>query len=413
LPWVAGAVVLAAILTAAWWWNRPAIPRPELTGADPELIAAIDTAEQAVRRQPRSAEPWGELGLLLLSNTYWTEAEDCLRTAGELDAANWRWPYFQAACARWEAPERAIASLRISASKDPTAAAPRLLLGELLAMSGSAQEAQAHFEEVLSGDRQNARAQLGLARALVDQEKYEPAQAAAEQARSHPSARKAAAELLAQILQRLGQPAAAEEALAAAQRLPPDAPWRDDPLVSATEGRRVGKQAALNEVTTLRQAGAVERAQAVAEKTEQKHLDLYWLVEGRLRLQRGDASGAETALREALALDPGSLEILISLAQAQSQQQKTAEAEQTLHDLLAREPAYGPAWLELGRCLAKHDPPQALEALRSAVRYMPRSAAAHAELSAALAEQGEPEEAKRHKDLADELQRMAQPPAKP
>jgi tetratricopeptide (TPR) repeat protein len=403
--WAVGLAAIVVIAGAVLWWRgRPNVPRPDLAAADPELVSAIDAAEAEIRREPRSAAKWGELGLLLMTHSFWPEAERCFQAATSRDGSDWRWRYYLAASARWDSPERAIANLRVATNIDRDAATPRILLGELLASIGDSGEAQREFEAVLELDPSDARAHLGLARVLSEQSQWEQALAALDKASTHPSTRKAAAELKAQVLQRLNRPAAAQEAIAAAGVLPRDTPWPDDPLTKELEARHIGKQAALQRANELRDAGAIDQAQAVVQKAEERHVDLYWLVEGRLRMERGDSAGAETALREALQLDPGSVDVLFSLAQAQARQEKLSDAERALRALLAREPAYGPAWLELGRCLRKADPPRALDALRSAVRYMPRSAEAHAELAAVLSEKGQSEEAEKHRKLAEQLQ---------
>jgi Flp pilus assembly protein TadD len=403
LRWIAGLVVLAALGGIVFWLRGPKLPRPDLAAADQEIVAAIDTAESAVRRQPRSAEAWGELGLVLMAHLYWQEAEECFQASARLDPANWRWPYYQAACQQWYAPNDAVATLQDAVSREPEAPAPRLLLADLLLARGSLAEARSQLEEVLNENPANARAHLGLARVLTDQGQLDGALASARQAAEHRSTRKAAAELKAQILLRQGKSPAAQEALAAARQLPPDRPWPHDPLAAELESRRVGKHAALQRVAGLQRAGENDQALALVQEAEEKHVDLYWLLEGRLHLVRGDPAGAETALRKARELDPASIEVLSALAIAQSEQRKWADAETTIRDLLAREPGYGPAWLDLGRCLRHSDLKQAIAALRSAVQYMPRSAKAHAELSAALTADGQTAAAQRHADLARKL----------
>lgn len=403
-----GLIVLAAVMGVYYWLPGPDVPLPNMTYADPELVQAIDAAAAGVRRSPRSADAWGELGLVLMANSYWNEAAAAFQVAGRRAPADWHWPYYQAVCEQWKRPDLAIVSLRDACRRDAAAEAPRLLLAELLTEAGQFVEARTQFEDVLKSSPDSARALLGLARVLLAQDQLDPSLVAVERAGGHPSSRKSALELKAQIMTRKGNHLAAQEALAGARLLPPDLPWPGEKLSSDLESRRAGKHAALNRVAKLRRAGELEEAQAVVEESERQHRELYWLVEGRLRLQRGDAMGAEEALRQALALDPGSIDALLSLSQAQVQQQDLSGAEQTLSDLLAREPGYGPAWLELGICLRKEDPARAVDALRSAVRNMPRSAAAHAAFAEVLGDQGMAKEAQAHRALAEQLERANQ-----
>jgi hypothetical protein len=69
--------------------------------------------------------------------------------------------------------------------------------------------------------------------------------------------------------------------------------------------------------------------------------------------------------------------------------------------------------MEHGRCLREYDPPRSVEALRAAVRYMPRSAEAHADLSSSLTGAGHVEEAEKHRKLAEQLQPAAPAPSRP
>ena len=69
LPWwvqLAACAMLVAVGTAVWRWvSVPAIPRPDLAGADPQVVLAIDDAQARVRVHPDAAAAWGELGLVL------------------------------------------------------------------------------------------------------------------------------------------------------------------------------------------------------------------------------------------------------------------------------------------------------------------------------------------------------------
>jgi len=397
-----GLLVVLAILVQRWRVG-PEIPGADLRGADPNLIQAIEFAEANVRRAPRSGEMWGELGLLLLAHSYAKEAEACLERAAEFDAANWRWLYFKAASEQRTRPEQAVQTLSEALARDGAAQPPRLLRAELLASLGRPDEAEREFRTVLKGSADNARAQLGLARVQLASDKAAEAIDVLREAQTHPSTRQAAHELVAQANQRLGKATAAQTALAASQKLPRDAPWPNDPLAAALEAKRVGKQVYISRAAALQRSGNTEEAETVAQQLERQYHDVYLLVEGRERLAAGNAQGAEVALREALQLDPDSLEIQLTLGQALAAQDKLDDAIHRYRELLKHEPSYGPAWLELGRCLQKHDSKEALTALRSAVAYMPLDHRAHEALADCLLKHRLHVESRHHYALAKQL----------
>jgi tetratricopeptide (TPR) repeat protein len=396
-------LALAVAILARGWLMGPEIPGADLREADRDVVQAIEVAEANVRRSPRSPEMWGELGLLLSAHSYAVEAETCFQKAAELDTENWRWFYFKAVSEQRTRPEQAIQTLRGAIARGAAGDPPRLLLAELLLKLGRLDEAEREFRTVLKASSGNARAQLGLSRVLVLKDQLAEAVETLRAAKSHPSTRKAAHQLLAQAEQRLGKTSAAEAALAQASQLPRDAPWPHDPLTGVLEDRRVGRQSYLDRAAALQRSGALKEANEVAQQMERKYHDVYLLVEGRERLEQGNAAGAEAALREALQLEPDSTEIVHTLGQALAAQEKLEEAVNLYRGLLKREPSYGPAWLELGRCLQRQESKEALSALRSAVAYMPLDPAAHEALADCLLKHRLHAESRKHFALAKQL----------
>jgi len=396
-------LVIAAAVLLRFWLLGPTIPLPDLANADPALVEAVETAAAFVRQSPRSPQAWGELGLLLMAHRYSAEAEECFQRAAELDDSSWQWLYFKAVSQQRDRPQQAAATLGDAIVRDHSAELPKLLRGEILLGLGRPDDAQQQFRSVLRSSPENARAHLGLARVLYANDDLAAALESLEHAATHLSTRKAALELKAQIFQRQQNQTAAEEALARARELPPDAPWPDDPLAGRLDAARVGKASYLKRVTALRAAGRIAEANAVSQEAERKHPELYLIVEGSMRLERRDAAGAEEVLRQALQLDPSSVEARFALGQSLARQDKHVEAEKIFRELLEREPSYGPAWLELGRCLARQHSADALAAFRSAVQYMPLAPEAHEALADALSVAGEPAEARQHAEYARKL----------
>ena len=385
LPWwlqLFSCGLVVAIGSAAWRWvSAPPIPRPDLAGADPLVVLAIDDAEVRVRMTPESAAAWGDLGLVLYAQSYGQEAVECFRRATALDERTWRWPFFAAAASSHLAPADGVTLMEKAIQRDPKAVWPRLLRAEWLVTLGRGDEARADYESLLAVSPEHARARLGLARLLLASGDADGALAALGTALDHPSTRRAGRQFAAQVAARQGKRDEAERLLTAAASLPADTPWPEDPLAAELPLRRVGKRSRIKLVSQMESAGAVAEADALTRRIEEENPEIYLFVEGRLQLQKGDAAAAEKAFRRAVEYDPRALEIRFQLGRAIALQGRHAEAADVFRELLEREPGYGPAWLELGRALVDIDPSAAVAALESAIAYMPSSDEARTALS--------------------------------
>jgi len=385
LPWwvqLAACAMLVAVGTAVWRWvSVPAIPRPDLAGADPQVVLAIDDAQARVRVHPDAAAAWGELGLVLYAQAYGDEAVACFKRATALDDRTWRWPFFTAAARSHLDPGEGAELMEEAIRRDPTAVWPRLLRAEWLVALGRGEEARAEYEAILAVSPDHARARLGLARLLVTGGDADAALVALGSAVDHPSTRRAAREFAAQLAARQGDRAGAERSLSAAAALPPDTPWPDDPLATELPRRRVGKRSRIKLVSQLEKEGQIAEADALSRRIEEDHPEIYLFVEGRIQLEKGNPAAAEKAFRQALTIDPRAVEIRFQLGRAIALQGRHAEAADVFRELLEREPGYGPAWLELGRSLIDIDTSAAVAALESAIAYMPSSDEARTALS--------------------------------
>lgn len=378
--------LLVAGATVAWIrFHDPGVPRPDLNGVDPLVVAAIDDAAARVRLTPGSPDAWGDLGLVLYAQSYAPEAVACFRRAMALDGRTWRWPFFAAAATSHLSPTAGAELMEEAIRRDPRAVWPRLLRAEWLVTLGRVDEARSDYEALLDVAPDHARARLGLARLLLASGDSAAALSTLPAALDHPSTRRAARLFAAQVATRQGDAAAAAAHLAAAGDLPADVPWPEDPLAAELPLRRAGKRSRIKLVSQMEQAGAIAEADALTRRIEREHPEIYLFVEGRLQLQKGDPAAAEQAFRRAVDFDPQAVEVRFQLGRALALQGRDVEAAGVFRDVLAIERGYGPAWLELGRSLLTTDPAAAVVALESAVAYMPASEEARTELARATA----------------------------
>jgi tetratricopeptide (TPR) repeat protein len=395
---------LAAAISAGgaglWYWlGRPDLPSMDL--ADPAVRQAVQGAMDEVKLRPRSGDAWGRLGLLLLAHDCREEAASCLAQAEKLSPGEPLWPYARAQAAPPGDSRFILACLeRAAAGDDP---AYRLALAEALLELGRLDEAAQSFRQALAQGRDGGRARLGLARTAVAAGNLDEARTTLAPLTEEAGYKKAARSLLAEVHQRLGRPDLAERERAAAAALPTDPPW-SEPLRQRLAGLVVAKQPLLNRANELQEQGKLAEARELAHQIENRHPEVYWLVEARICWQRGDVGAALNAYGKTIELDPSSREAPVELAVILMREGRIDEAADVLRALVRREPTLGPALLVLGECERRlGNLSQALANLRLAAAVMPHDAAAQRDLGAALLEAGEPDAAARHLSEAARL----------
>ncbi len=378
-----------------WSWYTAAAPPPvSFAEADPALAEAIQAASRDVWWHPHSAAAWARLGQLLRAHLYISESNLCFAQAERLDPTEPRWPYLQGLSLQSDDPAAAIHHLqRAVALCGSVPDAPELCLAEVYLQQGRQADAEQHFRHVLQKDPGNARGHLGLGR--LGQQRGNLADSLAHLNRSASSerTRQASASLLAQVYQQLGDTAAASREQARAADLPNDSPW-PDPFVEETWSLRVGKQARLARLSVLRQQGRTAEVRALAAQLEDDYPDVYWLVEGRLQMDKGNLAAAEQALRRAIQLVPDSVNAHFDLGTTLVKQKNYRAAAECFQKVSQLEPAYGPAYQNLGRCWSLlGNRAEALRAFQAAVQFMPQNAEARRDLGSLLIQEGHVAEA--------------------
>jgi tetratricopeptide (TPR) repeat protein len=388
------------VVVAALGWlahdrfTAPAPPAVSLADADPAVAEAIEAARRDVGRKPRSAATWGRLGLLLRAHGHVPESSHCFAQAERFDRGDPRWPYLQGTALQSDDPEAALGYLvRAAGLCGGEPDAPQLVLAEVCLHLGRLDEAERQFRQVLGRDPDNARGHLGLGRLACERGRPRDALAHLERSAAGRLTQQASRALLAQAYQQLGDTAAASRERALAVELPGDPPW-PDPFQEEVQALMLGRQARLARLQTLHRQGRVGEARALARVLEKDYPDVYWLVEGRGQMSRGDFTAAERALRRAADLAPDSVEAHFDLGTVLFEQRDYRAAADCFRTVTELEPVHGLAYLCLGRCLAgQGDRAGALRAFEAAVRYMPQHAEARRELGALLAREGRTDEA--------------------
>jgi tetratricopeptide (TPR) repeat protein len=425
--WIAGFLALAALTVAAWfgwqWLTPPAPPELPLEQMEQGVARSIGDALEGVRRQPRSAEAWGNLALETGANGYTDQALFCLEQAERLDPADPRWPYLHGHLLQdgrtgdplpyWR---RAVESSRTA--EERTTALHRLVLG--LIEAGHLDEAEIHVRALENLDlaEANERAQLARGLLAMGRDDFTSAQSHLTRVAANIHARKLATGNLATIAVAAGDRDLARFYQQRAARFPDDAHW-PDAFVDEMDRHAANRDARVRAAARLEDAGRLPEAIALLRQTIASTPDASaYLALGIALTKRGPAAAAagkepnfaeaEEALKTALRLDPHQMHAhhflaTIRFLQAEQLLERgdKAHAQDLFREVIAAEDralaikpfdpfahlTRGGALRHLGRTQ------EALDSLRAAVSCRPGLAEAHLALGEALGEAGQLPEA--------------------
>jgi tetratricopeptide (TPR) repeat protein len=318
------AVLFACGGGAGWWWyNRPGLVPPMPEDIQDEAVRlAIMRARDKVLVTPRSANAWGELGMVFLAHLFDREADRCFTEASRLDPSAARWPYARGLIALKRDPDKAVPLLWQAASSAGTSwpeyrGAVRLQLGEALLERQNIAAAESLFRDELTHDPLNQRAALGLALALLARGEEEEAAELLNRARSSPYAKKTVLAHLAALARSHQETALADDLAKQVGALPTDPPW-PDPILDEAVRLQVGTRGCIRAGEELEQQHRyAEAAQLYLELAEREHSPRAYVAAGLNFARMKDYDRALPLLQEALRLDSESPNTHYTLALAQ------------------------------------------------------------------------------------------------
>jgi tetratricopeptide (TPR) repeat protein len=369
-----------------------AVPKPDLAGLEPIIVQAIEKAQSKVRRSPNSDLAWGELG-----KTYWVydlneAAKKCLAQASALRPKEGRWAYFHSLAFLPEDPAGCIPVLKTAVKLlGESRIKPRLRLAQLLSGQGKFEQAETHFNTILTQDPGNAPATLGLGKTANAAGRIDEAKSLLISCSTNQLTSKAANELLAGIYLREGNTAASEKAKKIADRIESDKEW-EDPFVVEASSLRTGRAAWLDHAEHLIRAKKFNEASPIIDLLLQHYPNepKAHLHKGRIELVKRNLPDAETAFRLALQYDPTDVEAKVQLGVALFYQQLFKEAEVVLQEAVTLSPNLAEAHFNLGLSQTSQGKTEAaIESFQSAIRFKPNLADSYIGLGTALATKGD------------------------
>ena len=417
--WLFAAVALVGVVglgvASVWFYVLgPQPPMVSTVDAGPGVAEDIAEAQTHVRFKPFSADAWGNLGIVLHLYEYFDEAGTCYAQAAWLAPRSPRWPYLQAVIQLHSDQKAALPLLEHSVRLGGTVQTPRLVLGETLLLENQTEKAEKLFQSVLDAEPKNARAWLGLGRAVYQRGDLENAvtylKRSAEEA-PHVAATHA---LLAQVLHRQGNLPGAARYRSRAASLPEQVAW-PDPYRQGTLNQLRGESAVIFRATSLRQHGENKQALALLTATLQRYPQSYSIYRamGRTYVALEDYDEAVNAYRQSIQIRPESTESQFECGRVLLHQGETAAASKYFREATRLQPEFGEAHYYLGRCseILGRDA-EAIAAYRNAVRFQPELTAAYQSLGALLCAQHEDVEALKILQHAVELDPAHEPTQK-
>jgi len=384
----------------------PQLPKITISELPPEVQSQVREAYDHARQDPRSAEVFGKLGMLLDLYHRPEQARICYERAHQLDPRAFRWLYYLGSLqARQGQDAESVETFRAALGLKPGDLPVRLKLGEGLLKTGdleaSGQIYLAIVKEVSKGPAA-AEAYWGLGRVAVAKGDWTAAQSSFERACQLFPPYGAAHYELSQVDRKLKNNEQAEDELALYNQHPTLVPPVDDSL--RDELRRLDRSAAslLERGVELEQAGRIDDAIAVEEesarldpKLVRAHVNLIILYGrmgdfqrasehfqaavaldpehipdayynfGVLLMKRGELGEAAECFRKALQLEPDDASAHNDLGYLLEQQGKLAEAADEYRKAVEEKPDFRQAHFNLGRILvSQRQYPEAIQELQ-------------------------------------------------
>ena len=315
-------LVAAALLGAGGWWgvrvtqqqrlvsqHLPATP--SLAGWPTELGERLATAEADARSWRRATDGLAALAALYHANGFYPEALLCYDGLRLLQPHEPRWPHRQAAIlADFGRTDEALPLRRRAAELAPDYKPALLREADVLLKANRLSDAQTAYDAVLRRFPDEPYALLGLARCAMARDDWSGARGHLETALARQPDFIGALSLLATVSERLGDPAAADEArtrIAGREFTDLPDPWLDELADVCFDAYR------------LSVAAVVARAS-------------------------GDTPRALTFFDRAIALDPGNASYPRQAAQIHLADRDYGTAKWRLEQAVAANPADADAW---------------------------------------------------------------------
>ena len=366
--------------------NEPVVAVPDVSKRiqDSDLLNRICDSRVRVLKSPRSAQLWGEFGMLLNAGGFPQQAEVCYKQAIALNPKSSRWSYLSGISCEPRDPDAAAGHYRAALESDDDPAI-HLRLAELLLKQQQLDEAEKHVEAATQLTRANPRAWFVRAQCLFRKGQFDESLSWARRAAIAAPDQRAPQLLLLRLLHR--QDAADSEELRTVELRSERAAltaW-PDPAVKSVLALRQRGQSASRQAEELFSKGKVNEAIAALHRAraQEPHLPDHAVQLTGLYLHVGDLQRAAAIADEAWTQWPAVVEVGMMRARIDYQRRDWDAAARVYQQIIDRNPDFAIAHFNLGQCLDRLGQSQAaLEAFRAAAVLDPGFEQAHTRIRA-------------------------------
>lgn len=389
-------LLVLALLGGGWWWHdrtqmRNAVVErlpmvPALEGALTALRARIEAADLKALSIGSSQEGLVELSQLYHANGYLDRAIQCYQALAQLDPTEPRWLHLHASIlAGFGQAAPALSLWNQSIALAPEFLPAQLRRADLLLKDNQTNAAETAYRAVLELERDNAWAQLGLARIELEAENFKDARRRLERIVQITNY-SLGYDLIVSLYERLGLEREAEairgrEMASGAYRDPTD-PWLDALMSDCYDSFRLaleaGAKARHGDMDTARTW--LERSITVAPNDVSAHFQLAGFL-----LEQRDTEGAATHYRRCTELDPQFADGWAQLSALYARMGNNVESQRQLEEGLKNCPdSPGLYRMKARRLRDNGQAGAAIMAFRTAIKLRPNEPDPHLELGTTL-----------------------------
>ncbi len=315
------------------------VPRPDLSGTEPQVRAALERAQRELVDDLRSSTSWGEYGMLLEAHQHREEAARAYREAARLDPAEFRWPYFLGALIDFSDPAQAVDWLKRALDIDAAYAPAWVRYGESLEKLGRDEEAQEAFERAIRLDDTDALAHLGLGRMMLRSGNTAGAVTELERAYQLAPEVQAVVATLARAYHRTGRTDRARE-LAEESRDLPRLRHRYDPRRASMHAAALNTESYLRRARTYMETGQSARALTELGRLLEIEPDSVpaLVLQTAVYDSMEDPQSAARSAQRALEIEPDNLAARAMYAGSLAKMERYDEARREANLVLAQDP---------------------------------------------------------------------------
>jgi tetratricopeptide (TPR) repeat protein len=368
--------------------SPPALPQIVFENIGPTIREQIRKFYEEARKNPRSPEAVGNLGMSLQAYEYYEPAAVCYEQARALAPEDFQWIYLLATCQIAQAKHaEAVTTLREALKRKPDYVPARLKLADSLLASGVLEESLQIYQGIIIEGPDLAQARYGVGNIKAVNRDFPAAANQLIRAIELSPQYGAAHQAISMVFRELGDPGRADEHLALHKKYSLVRPPLADPILGAVGELNLSASNRLTKGLALEAEGKIEesileleRALEINPQMAQAHAHLIRLYG---RTKRPDK--AEQHYRAAVTINPDSALSHYNFGLMLLEQNRAQDAAPLFRRAIEINPQFAEAHLNYGVTLEQERQyDEAMKHYRIAAESSPQLRQAHFQLARML-----------------------------